>query len=128
MLLFFGGKKTKIFVVQTCSDLSVVNIKKLEWLFQEAPFINSQEIKGAFIGPRASMVSPWSTNAVEITQNMGIKYILRIEKFHSKSTIKSVDPMLYSEYKDLDQNIFDVDIKPDNIINIKDIAEYNLTE
>ena len=96
--------------------------------FSEAPFINSQEIKGAFIGPRASMVSPWSTNAVEITQNMGIKYILRIEKFHSKSTIKSVDPMLYSEYKDLDQNIFDVDIKPDNIINIKDIAEYNLTE
>ena len=128
MLLFFGEKKTKIFVVQTNSDLSVVNIKKLEWLFQEAPFINSQEIKGAFIGPRASMVSPWSTNAVEITQNMGIKDILRIEKFHSKSTIKSVDPMLYSEYKCLDQNIFDVDIKPDNIINIKDIAEYNLTE
>ena len=128
MLLFFGEKKTKIFVVQTNSDLSVVNIKKLEWLFQEAPFINSQEIKGAFIGPRASMVSPWSTNAVEITQNMGIKDILRIEKFDSKSTIKSVDPMLYSEYKGLDQNIFDVDIKPDNIINIKDIAEYNLTE
>ena len=110
MLLFFGEKKTKIFVVQTNSDLSVVNIKKLEWLFQEAPFINSQEIKGAFIGPRASMVSPWSTNAVEITQNMGIKDILRIEKFNSKSTIKNVDPMLYSEYKDLDQNIFDVDI------------------
>ena len=97
MLLFFGEKKTKIFVVQTNSDLSVKNIKKLEWLFGAAPFINSQEIKGAFIGPRASMVSPWSTNAVEITQNMGIKDILRIEKFHSKSTIKNVDPMLYSE-------------------------------
>ena len=128
MLLFFGEKKTKIFVVQTCSDLSVINIKKLEWLFGAAPFINSQEIKGAFIGPRASMVSPWSTNAVEITQNMGIKDILRIEKFHSKSTIKNVDPMLYSEFKYLDQSIFDIDIKPDDIINIKDIAEYNLTE
>ena len=60
MLLFFGEKKTKIFVVQTCSDLSVKKISKknLEWFFGASPFINSQEIKGAFIGPRASMVSP----------------------------------------------------------------------
>ena len=79
MLLFFGKKKTKIFVVQTNTDHTAINIKKLEWLFGEVPFINSREIKGSFIGPRPSMISPLSTNAVEITQNMGIKDILRIE-------------------------------------------------
>ena len=128
MLLFFGKKKTKIFVVQTYTDLSAINIKKLEWLFGDVPFINSREIKGSFIGPRPSMISPWSTNAVEITQNMGIKDILRIEEFHSRSEVKNVDPMLYSEFKDLNQSIFDIEIKPDDIIKIKDIAQYNLKE
>ena len=128
MLLFFGKKKTKIFVVQTYTDLSAINIKKLEWLFGEVPFINSREIRGSFIGPRPSMISPWSTNAVEITQNMGIKDILRTEEFHSRSEVKNVDPMLYSEFKDLNQSIFDIDIKPDDIIKIKDIAQYNLKE
>ena len=128
MLLFFGKKKTKIFVVQTYTDLSAINIKKLEWLFGEVPFINSREIRGSFIGPRPSMISPWSTNAVEIAQNMGIKDILRIEEFHSRSEVKNVDPMLYSEFKDLNQSIFDIDIKPDDIIKIKDIAQYNLKE
>jgi phosphoribosylformylglycinamidine synthase len=27
------------------------------------------------------MITPWSTNAVEITQNMGIDEIVRIEEF-----------------------------------------------
>jgi phosphoribosylformylglycinamidine synthase len=27
------------------------------------------------------MITPWSTNAVEITQNMGIEGIIRIEEF-----------------------------------------------
>jgi phosphoribosylformylglycinamidine synthase len=38
-----------------------------------------------FVGPRAAMITPWSTNAVEITQNMGIKDIIRIEEFTSST-------------------------------------------
>ena len=85
MLLFFGEVSTKILVVQTSTTLSKKNIEKLVWLFDNKPLINSQKINGLFIGPRASMVSPWSTNAVEITQNMGINHILRIEEYFPKA-------------------------------------------
>ncbi len=64
MLLFFGEVSDKIFVVQTSTKLSEKNIKKLNWLFGGTPFINSKKINGLFIGPRASMISPWSTNAI----------------------------------------------------------------
>ena len=128
MLLFFGEVSDKIFVVQTSTKLSEKNIKKLNWLFGGTPFINSKKINGLFIGPRASMISPWSTNAVEITQNMGIIGILRIEEYISKSLKQTADPMLFAEFNGLDQNLFKVDIEPESIIQITDIESYNEKE
>ncbi len=128
MLLFFGEISDKIFVVQTSTKLSEKNIKKLNWLFGGTPFINSKKINGLFIGPRASMISPWSTNAVEITQNMGIIGILRIEEYISKSLKQTADPMLFTEFNGLDQNLFKVDIEPESIIQIRDIESYNEKE
>ena len=52
-------------------------MEKLSWLFGGQPQISANEIKGKFVGPRAAMVTPWSTNAVEITQNMGVSAIER---------------------------------------------------
>ena len=106
MVSFFKSKNSEIFAVNTTVKLRKDDIEKLIWLFSNSEYLDKKIINQSFIGPRKTMVTPWSTNAVEITQNMGIKDILRIEKFHSKSTIKSVDPMLYSEYKGLYQNIF----------------------
>lgn len=86
-------------------------------------------IDAFFVGPRAAMITPWSTNAVEITQNMGIEGIIRIEEFRAvtKDYI-DFDPMLSQKYDLLNQNIYTIDIKPESIIEINDIAAYNIAE
>ena len=78
MILFFGDPKLKLFAVEISEGLSIENIKKLSWVL-DSSIIESKEIKEKFIGPKSSMITPWSTNAVEITRNMGIKNINRIE-------------------------------------------------
>ena len=98
MLLFFGDVSQKIFVVETTSTLSSENITKLKWLFGDAPQIETLEIVGKFVGPRATMITPWSTNAVEITQNMGVEGIQRIEEYWSKDKVTEIDPMLVVEF------------------------------
>jgi len=80
MILFFQGKDTW-YAVEADHELSVTDRQKLIWLFGNAKPLDQPQIKGEFIGPRKEMVTPWSTNAVEITQNMGIRGITRIEEF-----------------------------------------------
>jgi len=128
MLLFFGEATTKVYAVETTSNLSSENIGKLQWLFGEAPLIETQEISGDFIGPRATMITPWSTNAVEITQNMGINEILRIEEYLSKALVETIDPMLVTEFKSLNQTLFKVAIEAEKVKYIEDIKTYNIQE
>ena len=81
------------------------------------------------MGPRREMITPWSTNAVEITQNMGISGILRIEEFTRVEDEKAAfDPMLQAFYKGLNQDTFTIDKKPDPIVYIEDIRAYNQQE
>ncbi len=87
------------------------------------------KIDGFFIGPRKEMVTPWSTNAVEITRNMGIKGIERIEEFKEVANERaSFDPMLQQLYRGLDQTIFDIPLKPEPTVYIDDLKEYNQQE
>ena len=81
MIHFFGSLDTKVFAVQTVNNLSNNTITKLQWLFGDQPKIELQTLDSTYVGPRAAMITPWSTNAVEITQNMGIEGIIRIEEF-----------------------------------------------
>jgi len=103
MLLFFGDTSQKVFVVESTTPLSQENTLKLQWLFGEASVIDATTVSGEFIGPRATMITPWSTNAVEITQNMGIKGIVRIEEYFAKDVVDVIDPMLVVEFNGLDQ-------------------------
>ena len=81
--------------------------EKLCWLFGEAVMESEENLKGCFVGPRREMITPWSTNAVEITQNMGLEGISRIEEyFPVKDENADYDPMLQRMYKGLDQNVF----------------------
>lgn len=129
MIFFFQTKSNNIIVVETSSPLDSEIKKRLIWLFSDAEYIDSSELTGYFIGPRREMITPWSTNAVEITQNMGIEGILRIEEFiPADNKDAEYDKMLYSIYENLDQSIFTIDIKPDPIILIDDIAQYNEQE
>ena len=129
MIHFFGNESTTVFAVQTQGKLSTETISKLNWLFANAHKIEESVLTDFFIGPRATMITPWSTNAVEITQNMGIEGVIRIEAFYRvASEFKDFDPMLSQKYNELSQSIFDVNSKPNPILEIKNIREYNLQE
>ncbi|MFG6685533.1 phosphoribosylformylglycinamidine synthase [Mariniflexile sp. HNIBRBA6329] len=129
MIHFFGNVTSKVFAVQTTKELSTETIAKLTWLFGNQPKIEQASLDAFFVGPRAAMITPWSTNAVEITQNMGISDIIRIEEFQAVSEdFKSFDPMISEKFKGLNQESFTINIKPEPILNIEDIAAYNQKE
>ena len=125
MVLFFKDKLNAIFAVDTPTQLSEPNIKKLEWLFV-AKKLDCTEINSVYVGPKKTMTSPWSTNAVEITQNMAIHGIKRIENFIPKTSLKEeFDPMIFEKYSKLNQNLFEVLIKPEAILEVENISLYN---
>ena len=129
MVLFFEGKSNHILALSTENELSADDISKLKWLFSGAEKIEEKTLSGYFVGPRKEMITPWSTNAVEITQNMGLKGIIRIEEFFRvESKDAGYDPMLQVLYTGLDQDIFTIDKEPDPVIYIEDITAYNEQE
>lgn len=129
MIRFFGNPNATLFAVQTAHPLPETATDQLSWLFGDAPALASQSLLGTYLGPRAAMVTPWSTNAVEITQNMGIDGIVRIEEFSAiAADFKDYDPMLMQRFEGLDQDIFNIDIEPAPIEHITDIAAYNEQE
>ncbi|WP_412464268.1 phosphoribosylformylglycinamidine synthase [Flavobacterium mekongense] len=129
MIHFFGNESTTVFAVQTQNELSAENISKLNWLFGNAHKIEKSVLTDFFVGPRAAMITPWSTNAVEITQNMGIEGIIRIEEFEKVTeNFTDFDPMLSQKYNALTQDIFTINIQPEPILEIEDIAAYNQQE
>lgn len=129
MTIVFYQKDATVYAVQYQTSENSLDVSKLEWLFSGAHKIQGDALKGYFIGPRREMITPWSTNAVEITQNMGIGGILRIEEF-TQTACDNIpyDPMLQAFYKGLDQHIFTIDKQPDPIIYIDDIRAYNVKE
>ena len=129
MIVFFENKQRNILALESQERLNQESIAKLVWLFGEAKQILTPTIEGYFFGPRKEMITPWSTNAVEITQNMGINGITRIEEFIPVAADdNSFDPMLQAKYNNLDQNLFFIDRKPEPIKNIDDIESYNIQE
>jgi len=113
MIHFFGALHTKVFAVQTDKDLLQEDISKLVWLFGDQPRIESASLDAFFIGPRAAMITPWITNATEITQNMGISGIIRIEEFLAiDEDATDFDPMISQKYKSLTQDIIKEDVQP----------------
>ena len=129
MIHFFGNASSKVFAVQTTKELSTETINKLVWLFGNQPKIEQASLDAFFVGPRAAMITPWSTNAVEITQNMGIGGIIRIEEFKAVAEdFKGYDPMISEKYKGLNQESFTINIQPETILEIDNISAYNQKE
>jgi len=131
MLIFFKNIDT-YYAVEYQGNPGPKDIEKLTWLFGDAECIAEPALSGTFVGPRKEMITPWSTNAVEISQNMGIKGISRIEEFtrvdSEESGFRGFDPMLQNIYKDLGQQSFHIEHKPEPIIFIDNITAYNNSE
>ncbi|TVQ09403.1 MAG: phosphoribosylformylglycinamidine synthase, partial [Bacteroidetes bacterium] len=129
MILFFGGNAHQVLAVDVSHQLHKNDIAKLEWLFSGAKIIEQNELEGYFIGPRREMVTPWSTNAAEITQNMGLEGVVRIEEFFKVDGPEAkFDPMLQAMYHLLGQDVFTINIQPDDIAFIDDVEAYNRKE
>jgi len=128
MVIFYQNNHSVIYAVGCREHLGKKDLEKLAWLFSDASLLLWDHVEGSFIGPRKEMITPWSTNAVEITQNMGIEGIERIEEFFPARENSTHDPMLQRLYKGLGQDIFTIEHKPEPIVNVVDIAAYNKRE
>lgn len=129
MVIFFKTTRDNVIVVETDHDFSADETAKLVWLFDNATRLSDAAIAGWFVGPRKEMITPWSTNAVEITQNMGLSGISRIEEFFPvESSEASYDKMLQRIYNGIDATVFEINKKPDDIVYIDDIEAYNESE
>ena len=129
MISFFQTPSKNVIAVQTGKPLTSEDINRLTWAFNDAVLLEATEVSGFFIGPRREMITPWSTNAVEICLNMGIENVIRIEEFFAaQSKDTEHDPMLQRVYEGLNQDIFTIDLQPEPIFEIEDIAAYNVQE
>lgn len=129
MIHFFGQVSIKVYAVQKKGAFSQEETRQLSWLFGDLPKIETASIDAFFVGPRAAMITPWSTNATEITQNMGIEGILRIEEYYAvEAHFTDFDAMLAQKYDGLNQELFTVEVPPQPIIEVEDIGAYNRQE
>ena len=131
MILFFKTPEESVIAVAVDHELVQTEKDALCWLFGGAEMLSESQLEGRFVGPRREMVTPWSTNAVEITQNMNLSGISRIEEFvlaSGRLEEASFDPMLQRIYEGLDQEIFTIDIEPEPIRYIDDLEAYNEQE
>ena len=126
---FFQTPTKSVIATQVNHELTTDETNELCWLYGEARPESEKNLQGFFVGPRREMITPWSTNAVEITQNMAIQGVQRIEEyFPVESEDAEHDPMLQRMYKGLNQDIFTVNIKPAPILHIENLEEYNEQE
>ncbi len=129
MVIFFQTQEDQIIALQTNTELSKEDICALKWLFCGAELLEAEELKGFFVGPRREMLTPWSTNATEITKNMNIEGIVRIEEFTPVPTDKvEFDKMLLRLYNGIGQDVFTIEKQPDPIAHITNFVEYNKQE
>ena len=128
MISFFRNNNNQIYAVDSKNPISQNDVKKLVWLFGNSKFLKTKIIESTFIGPRKTMVTPWSTNAVEITKNMGIEFIDRIELFNPADEDDVFDYMISEKYLKLDQELFKISRNPDKRLDINNINQYNLSE
>jgi phosphoribosylformylglycinamidine synthase len=125
MIRFFT-RDNVCYVVQFNSQPVAADIERLEWLFSGAILQKNDVLTGLFLGPRREMITPWSTNAVEICANMGVTNTLRIEEFQFvKDENVSFDKMLQALYTELNQDVFTIKTLPEDVFFINDISAYN---
>ncbi|MDD2491707.1 MAG: phosphoribosylformylglycinamidine synthase, partial [Bacteroidales bacterium] len=130
MILFFKTNQNTVVAVATNKELTNNELVALKWLLGEAIQIEKESIEGHFAGPRREMITPWSTTAVEITQNMNISGITRMEEFYPFSSEDDIvyDKMLQRVYNNLSQEIFTIEHMPDEVILVENISDYNEKE
>jgi len=112
MIVFFKNKDHYIYAAVTQTQLSKQALDKLHGLFQGYAY-TTESFTHSYIGPHPTMVSPWSTNVVEIIENIGIESISRVESLRPQD--ETFDPLLEFHYETIGQHIFDQTQRPHDI-------------
>ena len=129
MISFFRSNSGNVYALESQQTLSSENLRALTWLFSGAEALKETSLEGYYVGPRKEMITPWSTNAIEIIQNMNIEGVIRLEEyFPVKGEDATYDPMLQALYCGLNQELFHVNLDPEEIKYITDIKAYNEAE
>ena len=129
MILFFKTQKETVIATEVDHQPQPNELERLCWLYGDATLMTTQELEGFYVGPRREMVTPWSTNAVEMTQNMNLDGILRIEEFFPVASAKAEhDPMLQRMYEGIGQDVFRVEREPQPVKHVENLEEYNEAE
>lgn len=129
MISFFRSNSGNVYALESQQTLSSENLRALTWLFSGAEALKETSLEGYYVGPRKEMITPWSTNAIEIIQNMNIEEVIRLEEyFPVKGEDATYDPMLQALYCGLNQELFHVNLEPEEIKYITDIKAYNEAE
>ena len=129
MISFFRSNSGNVYALESQQTLSSENLRALTWLFSGAEALKETSLEGYYVGPRKEMITPWSTNAIEIIQNMNIEGVIRLEEyFPVKGEDAIYDPMLQALYCGLNQELFHVNLEPEEIKYITDIKSYNEAE
>ena len=129
MILFFKTQNEHVIATEINHQPNQQEIDELSWLYGDAILMAEQALQGFYVGPRREMITPWSTNAVEITQNMNLSGISRIEEFFPVASADADhDPMLQRMYEGIDQNVFTVNHEPEPIKYVDNLEEYNEQE
>ena len=129
MISFFRSNSGNVYALESQQTFSSENLRALTWLFSGAEALKETSLEGYYVGPRKEMITPWSTNAIEIIQNMNIEGVIRLEEyFPVKGEDATYDPMLQALYCGLNQELFHVNLEPEEIKYITDIKAYNEAE
>jgi len=129
MITFFKKGASTVYAIESDHRFDNVELEKISWMLDGARPLAATSLKGTFVGPRKEMITPWSTNAVEITHNMGLSGISRIEEYtRSGDAEPRFDKMLQRVYDGLNSKVFAVTNTPRPIVYIDDISEYNRSE
>lgn len=129
MISFFRSNSGNVYALESQQTLSSENLRALTWLFSGAEALKETSLERYYVGPRKEMITPWSTNAIEIIQNMNIEGVIRLEEyFPVKGEDATYDPMLQALYCGLNQELFHVNLEPEEIKYITDIKAYNEAE
>ena len=129
MILFFKTQNEHVIATEINHQPNQQEIDELSWLYGDATLMAEQALQGFYVGPRREMITPWSTNAVEITQNMNLSGISRIEEFFPVASADADhDPMLQRMYEGIGQNVFTVNHEPEPIKYVDNLEEYNEQE
>lgn len=135
MISFFRkntGDRSTVYLVRHTSPLEPSDTEALVWLFGGAEPTNEKDLTGIYVGPRPEMVTPWSTNATEITGIMGLKEKLgidRIEAFVEADEETPFDKMLLRKYRGLGSHSLDLNKDGrEAVLSVRDIRSYSESE